>query len=1094
MGLQQFAKPWNHLRAIRVFRDKTGLSATPGLWTAIETALNGSEYFILLASPAAAESHWVQKEVEHWLTDRPAKNLLVILTDGEIVWDAGANDLNWEATTALPQLMRGRLAEEPLWVDLRWAKGSEELYLRNPKFRDVVADLSSTLRGIPKDQLTGEDVRQHHKAVRLRRGAITGLAVLALSLALAAFVAFGQKTLAQRNAELARANEVTASENAKRAQANEETAKANELKANENALRAENNRKQAEENLKLAKANEKRALENQRRAEENAAEARRQSERALARQLAAQSEFLRSQRSELPQATLLAVEAVHRYPTVETDQALRNALDILPRRTRELNLEGPVVQATFDQQGKTLFVRSEKGAQVWDLESGSRLVSIQSPDWIGAMAGSRDGQKFALADHCTVTVYDARTGQQLASAQLNKNVEPFSGPGCIEFKAMDFSPNNLLIAAGGDALVTRVWNIKTGEVQDLSHGRAAPASNVQSVMFSPDGKLLASSRTGDVAVWTTADWKRADIAGELGRSLEESISFSPGEGKSLGVTAGNGLYVWDTGDAQHGKLLRLPGGDYSGGSVTFNGEFSDDRISEAQMVAAADDDGAIVWNLGDLRMGIEIARVPHAGIVSLSFSSDAKRLLTVSTDKTAGVWEVPGGKEIARLVHEAPLLAGTYSAGGKVWTVDASGIAREWELTTGSSQVSVVSGRPIGISPDGGLVAVAGHYTGASPEVWDLRGSAEPKLKGRYLAVWGGAGKYLAVHYADSGLKVDDLASGKEVLFLTNAETGANFSENSLPFGVDGRLWFSEDGRYLVINSEAWEISSGRKLNLTTAGETWTALVLSPHSQVAAVRLSDESVRVIETETRRVVARLTVEDIGASNRLIISPNGRYLAQRDFPMRLWDLQTRPKPTEISSSADLELEPEGFTADSAYLITKHGYDDVVSIELATRRKTELKHDNYAHITLSPTSPLVAIAWGNTIRLWNPGTGRDIVQLYQFHTWGAAFSEDGAYIATGGTDGVLRVWETATWHEVARLKHQGWVTNIFISADGGHLVAEVVKPEMAEGDSFVSVLRSEDPARDACARLGRSLTKDEWNQHLEGQPYRRTCPISP
>src|SRR6185503_13506035 len=158
-GLQQFAKPWNRLRAIRVFRDKTGLSATPGLWTAIEAALDGSEYFVLLASPAAAQSHWVQKEVEHWLTHRPAKNILVTLTDGEIVWDAAAGDFDWNATTALPQVLRGRLAEEPLWVDLRWARKSEELFLRNSMFRDVVADLSSALRGIPKDQLAGEDVR-----------------------------------------------------------------------------------------------------------------------------------------------------------------------------------------------------------------------------------------------------------------------------------------------------------------------------------------------------------------------------------------------------------------------------------------------------------------------------------------------------------------------------------------------------------------------------------------------------------------------------------------------------------------------------------------------------------------------------------------------------------------------------------------------------------------------------------------------------------------------------------------------------------------------------------------------------------------------
>src|SRR5215467_7689710 len=94
-GLQRFAKPWNRLRAVRLFRDKTGMTANPGLWSTIVTALNSSRYFVLLASPDAAKSHWVNKEVEHWLAEKPAENILIALTDGEIAWDAKVNDFDW---------------------------------------------------------------------------------------------------------------------------------------------------------------------------------------------------------------------------------------------------------------------------------------------------------------------------------------------------------------------------------------------------------------------------------------------------------------------------------------------------------------------------------------------------------------------------------------------------------------------------------------------------------------------------------------------------------------------------------------------------------------------------------------------------------------------------------------------------------------------------------------------------------------------------------------------------------------------------------------------------------------------------------------
>ena len=65
-GLQSLAKPWYRRRALRVFRDQTSLSASPELWSAIEEALSQARYFVLLASPEAAASRWVDQEVRWW--------------------------------------------------------------------------------------------------------------------------------------------------------------------------------------------------------------------------------------------------------------------------------------------------------------------------------------------------------------------------------------------------------------------------------------------------------------------------------------------------------------------------------------------------------------------------------------------------------------------------------------------------------------------------------------------------------------------------------------------------------------------------------------------------------------------------------------------------------------------------------------------------------------------------------------------------------------------------------------------------------------------------------------------------------------------
>src|SRR5271166_996178 len=73
--LQTYAKPWWHWRAVNVFRDETDLTAAPALWSRIALALDQSSHFILLASPNAAQSKWIKREIRHWLGDRRAATL-----------------------------------------------------------------------------------------------------------------------------------------------------------------------------------------------------------------------------------------------------------------------------------------------------------------------------------------------------------------------------------------------------------------------------------------------------------------------------------------------------------------------------------------------------------------------------------------------------------------------------------------------------------------------------------------------------------------------------------------------------------------------------------------------------------------------------------------------------------------------------------------------------------------------------------------------------------------------------------------------------------------------------------------------------------
>jgi WD40 repeat protein len=198
-ALQRFAKPWWKRRAVRIFRDESSLSANPHLWSSITEALDSSGWFVLLLSPDAAQSEWVNQEIAYWVDNRDSKRILPVVSDGSFGWAGG--DV---AGDAVPDALRGVFSEEPRWVDVRWAKDEDQLDLQDPRFADAVADIASTIRGIPKDDLASEEVRQHRRTIRTAWAA--GGLVIALAVA-----AVGFGIASSSNAQLARSRELAAS-------------------------------------------------------------------------------------------------------------------------------------------------------------------------------------------------------------------------------------------------------------------------------------------------------------------------------------------------------------------------------------------------------------------------------------------------------------------------------------------------------------------------------------------------------------------------------------------------------------------------------------------------------------------------------------------------------------------------------------------------------------------------------------------------------------------------------------------------------------------------------------------------------------------
>src|SRR4051812_11530538 len=109
--------------------------------------MDESRYFVLLSSPDAAASPWVNQEIEYWLAGHAPETVLLVLSDGTLTWSAATGDFDADESSALPAALAGVYADEPRHLDLRWAREETDLDLRHSRFRAQIAAVAAPIHG-----------------------------------------------------------------------------------------------------------------------------------------------------------------------------------------------------------------------------------------------------------------------------------------------------------------------------------------------------------------------------------------------------------------------------------------------------------------------------------------------------------------------------------------------------------------------------------------------------------------------------------------------------------------------------------------------------------------------------------------------------------------------------------------------------------------------------------------------------------------------------------------------------------------------------------------------------------------------------------
>jgi WD40 repeat protein len=627
-ALQRFAKPWWKRRAVRIFRDESSLSANPHLWSSITEALDASGWFVLLLSPDAAESEWVNQEIGYWVENRDPKKILPVVTDGTFVWD---DDVM--TGSAVPDALEGVFSEEPRWVDMRWAKGEEQLDLQNPRFADAIADIGSAIREVPKDELSSEEVRQHRRTVRTAWAAGGLVTLLGVVAAWAGFLASQNAAEAEANADEAQRQATIAAEQADIAEANAEAEAAARTEADANAAEAQANSERADREAETAREAE--AL-------------------AKARELATAAVGTIEEDPEL--STLLALEAIRAAPNDDLPPELENAL--------------------------------------WTAGSTNRLLDVFEAPALSFVSLSLDGQTLALSPGPgRVDGLDAFTGAVLWSYEEETNdkytYSEFSPDGRVAQGVIEAQSEDE--AAESDGLPNRVL-ILDGATGDELHRLEFPdCEEVELPKWSPDGSLLVVSSgqngcerevAGEVAqfwfeVFDTATWESvavipltSEVAGPLARwdgsgglyamrAYEEILAFAPETFEPLPPSGATGMGdVTPSGDRYVSFYAEGQGGDDFSAYV-FDAETGTSRhviynentwISLPEGLTITEDERyAIVGSIArytyvyDLETYQEATRLPTNELWSNAYDPATGRLYTTSTLPGVRVWDLTPG-------------------------------------------------------------------------------------------------------------------------------------------------------------------------------------------------------------------------------------------------------------------------------------------------------------------------------------------------------------------------------------------------------------------------------------------------------------------